>query len=357
MKKRLILVLLLLALMLGMAMSAEATVATKPITVDYTDIMIFVNGNTISLQPDEEPFIYNGRTFVPIRFVSEALNQTVEWIDWIKAVKITGAADASSLAEKDQEIAALKTQITSLQNRIDYLEDDYEDEDVDEELSDLEDELLDDYEYLEDVEIDDIRLNGDEDDVDVEIDVDLEEYADEWEDLDDSDIEDWLDDLVSDIQDELSDDTVVTGEIIDIDSDDVLVKFSKDGDNNLKVTFKDDDYRGGSSSSDDVDDVIDSLEDDSYDVGGIEFEVRIYYDDDDTVTATFTAVDDDAASEWDDLSTSSIKSDVTEICEEIAEAFDDDADIRLDTVIAKFYDEDNDLLKRFDYNVDDEELD
>jgi hypothetical protein len=360
MKKRIILVLLLLALMLGMAVSAEATVATKPITVDYADIMIFVNGNTISLQPDEEPFIYNGRTFVPIRFVSEALNQTVEWIDWIKAVKITGGADANALAEKDQEIAALKAQVTSLQNRIDYLEDDEEEVvDTDEELSDLEDELIDDYEYLENVEIDDIRLDGDEDDVDVEIDVDLDEYGDDWEDLDDGDIEDWLDDLVSDIQDEFSDDTVVTGDITDIDSDDVLVKFEKDGDDDLEVTFKDDDYRdsSGSSSSDDADDVIESLEDEDYDVGGIDFTMNItYYEDDDRVSANLRAVYNDAESDWDDLSDSEIESDVEDICQDIADAFEDDADISLELIKIYFYDRDDSLLDSFNYDVEDGEL-
>ncbi len=362
MKKRIILVLLLLSLALGTAVSAEATVATKPITVDYADIMIFVNGNTISLQPDEEPFIYNGRTFVPIRFVSEALNQTVEWIDWIKAVKITGAADASSLAEKDQEIAALKAQITSLQNRIDYLEDDYEEEEVDddedEELSDLEDELLDDYEYLENVEIDDIRLNGDEDDVDVEIDVDLDKYDDDWEDLDDRDIEDWLEDLVGDIQDEFSDDTVVDGKIIDIESDDVLVKFEKDGDDDLEVTFKDDDYRDGGSSSDDADDVIESLKDGDYDVGGIDFTMNITYnEDDDRVSANLRAVYNDAESDWDDLDDDEIESDVEDICEEIADAFEDDADISLKTIRIYFYDRDDNTLGSFSYDVDDGELD
>ncbi len=343
MKKRIITGLMLMALILVMAVSAEATVATKPINVDYQDIKIFVNGNVINLQPDEEPFIYNGRTFVPTRFVAEALNQNVEWLDWTKAVRITGA-DANTLAQKDTEIANLKAEIASLQSKITSLE-----EDAESDLSDLEDDLISDYDYLEDVGIDDISLDGDEDDVDVEINVDLNDYDNEWEDLSDSDIEDWLDDLVSDIQDELSDDTVVNGEIIDIDSDDVLVEFDKDGDSSLDVDFNDED-------SDDVDDVIDSLGDDSYYIGSIEFEVSIYYDDDDTVTATFTAVDDDAALDWDDLSYSRIESDVTDICQDIADVFEDDADISLATVRAYFNDEEDNRLDRYDYDVADEEL-
>ena len=40
-------------------------------------IYIYVNG--VKLKTDVEPFIYNGRVFVPVRFISEALNQKVEW--------------------------------------------------------------------------------------------------------------------------------------------------------------------------------------------------------------------------------------------------------------------------------------
>ncbi len=352
MKKKIIFVMLLLTLILVMAASAEATVASKPINVDYVDIKLFVNGNAITLQPDEEPFIFNGRTFVPIRFVSEALGQSVEWIDWIKAVKITGGSSAA-LAEKDKEIQDLKNQIASLKRQLD---DEEEDEDGD--LSDLEDQLRSDYDSLEDVDIDDISLSGDEDEVDVQIDVDLGEYDDEWEDLNDSDIEDFLDDLVSDIQDEFSEDTVVTGEINDIDSDETLVDFSKDGDDDLDIDYNDEDYRDSDEDEDeDADDAIDSLEEDTYYVGGIEFEVNITYNGDDSATAKFTALDDDAADDWDDLDDSDIEDDVTSICEDIVSAFEDDADISLDTVIAKFYDEENDGLKSFTYDVDDEELD
>jgi len=43
----------------------------------FRDIRIYVNG--VKLKTDVEPFIYNGRVFVPVRFISEALNQMVEW--------------------------------------------------------------------------------------------------------------------------------------------------------------------------------------------------------------------------------------------------------------------------------------
>jgi hypothetical protein len=110
-------------------------------------------------------------------------------------------------------------------------------------LSDLESTLVDDYDYLEDVRIDDITLDGDEDDVEVTIEVDLRDFDSEYNDLSDSDIENFIDDIVSYIQDEYSEDTVVTGVITDINSGDDLVDFTKDGTDDLQVNYSDSDYR------------------------------------------------------------------------------------------------------------------
>lgn len=364
MKRKIIALLLSLALVLVMFGVAEATTVTRQITADYQDIKLYVNGNAVSVQANEEPFIYNGRTFVPIRVVAEALNQNVEWVDLLKSVKISGqnnagTTDLNTLAQKDKEIQYLKLQlaqkdseIQSLKNTVASLQ---EDDDSDDVINDLEDDLISDYDSLDDVEIGDISLDGDEDDVYVDIEVDLDDYGDEWAVLDDSDIEDWLEDMVGSIQDELSDDTGVNGEIIDTDSNDVLVEFCKDGDDDLDVEFNDEDYR---EDSDDVENVVDSLEGYSYYVKNIEFTITdIDYDDDDSVTVTLDAADDDASSEWEDLDSSTINNDVMEICEDIAGTFADDADISLDAVALYFYDEDQDLLDNFDYDVDNGELD
>ncbi len=271
MKKRIFTIFLSLTFLLTMCTTAQAApIITKPINVSYQNIQIYVNGTTINIPASEQPFIFNGRTFVPIRMVAEALKFNVEWLNDIKAVKITSAAtDAAKdkeienlklqLAQKDQEIATLKNTIASLQKGS-------------ADIDDLEDDLISEFDYLEDVEIDDISLDGDEDSLEVYIYVDLYDYDDEWEDLTDKDIEDWLEDLTDYIQEELSEDTEIIGEIIDIDSDDVLVEFEKDGDKSLDVSFEDEDYREGSSASD-AEDAIDNLEGQSFDVGNIEFEL------------------------------------------------------------------------------------
>lgn len=361
MKKKII-VLLSLAIVLATAGIAQASMATKQLSAVYQNMKIYVNGKAVSVQPDEEPFIYNGRTFVPIRVVTEALNQKVEWIGATKSVNITGTvstpADANLLTQKDQEIQSLKLQLTqknteiqNLNNTIASLKKDNGD------LDDLESDLLSDYEELEDVKIDDISLDGDEDQVDVDVEVDLGDYDSEWENLTDTEIEDWIDDVAGDIQDALSDDTEVSGNITDTDSDDVLVKFSKDGDSSLDVTYKDEDYRDG-GSDEDANDVEDDLDGDIFDVDGLNFEITdiSYYNDDDSVTVKLRTGTNNASSEWNSISSSTKDSDVIDICKEIVNTFADDANITIETVDIRFFDEDGLALDSFDYDVDNKDL-
>lgn len=237
------------------------------------------------------------------------------------------------------------------------LEDEEDDDDLD--LADLEDELLDDYDAIEDVAVEDIKLDGDEDEVDVEVEVDLDEYEDEWADLSDNDIEDWLADLVGDIQDELDDDTEVDGEIIDVESDDVLVKFSKDGTESLSVTYKDDDYRDNGDGEDDVNDVEDALEGDEFVVGNIDFEITSinYYESDDEIAVELTAREPISYTYWNSLDSSDIEDDVEDACAEIAAAFQDDADADPATVFISLYDEDSEQLESYEYDVADGSLD
>ncbi|MDI6868249.1 MAG: protease inhibitor I42 family protein [Coprothermobacterota bacterium] len=74
--KRTAVIILLVAMIAGTAL-VEASTGNRQIEVAYRDISILVNGNQIS--SDAEPFIFDGRTFVPIRFISEALGKNVTW--------------------------------------------------------------------------------------------------------------------------------------------------------------------------------------------------------------------------------------------------------------------------------------
>lgn len=334
MKKRIIIGLLVAALVLTIAVAANATTGAKQIEATYRNIVIMANGSVVQAQPGMgEPFIVTseGRTYVPIRMAAEAMGLSVEWVDWLNAVQIKGSTSSAELEALKAENAALKDKIAKLEKGGD--------------LSDLEDDLNSDYDELGDVAIEDISLDGDEDNVDVEIEVDLDDYGDEWQDLSDSDIEDWIEDLVGDIQDELSDDTYVSGKIIDIDSDDTLVKFNKNGDSSLKVAFYDEDYRDGGSGSD-VDDVIDDLKGDSYRAGGVKFVISSisYNEDGESVTVKVTSNDSDSR----DVDSSDLEDAADEIYGDIESAFDDE-DIDVNSGTITFYDDEGRRLERFSY--------
>jgi hypothetical protein len=60
---------------------------TKSIQVTYRNISILVNGKIVP--SEQEPFIFEGRTFVPLRTIGEALNKKVEWDNVKSQIKIS----------------------------------------------------------------------------------------------------------------------------------------------------------------------------------------------------------------------------------------------------------------------------
>ncbi|WP_069648910.1 copper amine oxidase N-terminal domain-containing protein [Caloranaerobacter ferrireducens] len=63
----------------------------KNIKVYFNNISINVDGSKI--ETDVEPFIYNDRVYVPIRFVAEKLDKEVEWNNETKTVLIKSYKD------------------------------------------------------------------------------------------------------------------------------------------------------------------------------------------------------------------------------------------------------------------------
>jgi len=59
-------------------------------------VRVRLDGNAMSF-PDQQPVIVTGRTLVPVRFVSEALGATVEWVDSTRTVIIRQGANAIDL--------------------------------------------------------------------------------------------------------------------------------------------------------------------------------------------------------------------------------------------------------------------
>ena len=84
------------ALVFGSTLTLAAS-GTKNILAEYMGIKIVVNGKLLTTQ--QEPFISDGKTFVPLRVVAEALGQQVNWED--NTVIITGGNFPSALSLQD----------------------------------------------------------------------------------------------------------------------------------------------------------------------------------------------------------------------------------------------------------------
>ena len=219
-------------LMLTMAFSTTGFAAWmgKTIEAQYRNVTIFVN-NQYKQATDVngkviEPFIYEGTTYVPLRGISQMLGYQVSFNPQTYRIDITGSGDS----------AAAQYEILLLQARIKELEDelaDLEDSSID--LDDLEDQLIDDYDEIDGVDVEDIKLSGDEDDIEVEIYIDLTQTSDYnyWVDnVSDSEIEDFLQDIVDDILDEFPD-ADITGFIEDEYDDEIIVDFDIDSSGNV----------------------------------------------------------------------------------------------------------------------------
>ncbi|MEI6310185.1 MAG: protease inhibitor I42 family protein [bacterium] len=93
-KRNLITLILVPALILSLALGVYAATGSKQIEVTYRDISTQVNG--MPVVADQEPFIFEGRTFVPLRFVAQALGQNVTWDDSKSQVRVAKPLELNS---------------------------------------------------------------------------------------------------------------------------------------------------------------------------------------------------------------------------------------------------------------------
>jgi hypothetical protein len=99
MRSRLRLVaLLLVVLLLGIYGVAQAATITKTLKAVYRNIALVVDGKVA--QVDEEPFIVDGRVYVPLRHVAQILGAKVDWDDANSRVVITTAPKSDPAAEQ-----------------------------------------------------------------------------------------------------------------------------------------------------------------------------------------------------------------------------------------------------------------
>jgi len=110
----------ILAALLVIACVTYASTSTTKIDVHFQHLTYIFNGVEKSPPEEQKGFIYNGTTYVPLRFVAEALNQRVEWDQdrlTITVTPKTGAngirqeANDAKLQEAYRKIAELERQL------------------------------------------------------------------------------------------------------------------------------------------------------------------------------------------------------------------------------------------------------
>lgn len=100
--KRRVTVLLISMLIGGWLFSSVAF--ASGINVNFLPLKFFVNGEEISTLPGQQPFVFNGRTYVPLRFLAESLGCGVDWDRVTSSVYMTITPDdIPALPDPDEQ--------------------------------------------------------------------------------------------------------------------------------------------------------------------------------------------------------------------------------------------------------------
>jgi hypothetical protein len=83
-----------ICLMVFLVSMVSAVNIYKTITVQYHGIKININSKRV--YPELEPFTYEGRTFVPLRFMAENFGKDVLWDDKTKTIDINDKTASGS---------------------------------------------------------------------------------------------------------------------------------------------------------------------------------------------------------------------------------------------------------------------
>ena len=98
-----------------------AKIGLENIAVTYSNIKIFIDG--VEKAPSDEPFILNGRTYVPLRFISESLGKEVAWEESINTIYIGALPDNSNANNSKSKVTNFISEIKDYQSFNDFYTD------------------------------------------------------------------------------------------------------------------------------------------------------------------------------------------------------------------------------------------
>ncbi|OPX86666.1 MAG: hypothetical protein A4E53_02698 [Pelotomaculum sp. PtaB.Bin104] len=294
-RRRLFLIAAVLLILTTCAISAVNGATTLQTIKAYSGVKILYNDK--ELTGAKQPYLINDSTYVPLRLLIESFgDKSINWdpVNYrviINDLQGTTEADLrSQLAQKDAEIASLKSSNASLSARVVNLETQIaqlDDCNSDSNLSDIEDELDDAFkdagdEYFNDEGISvDVSLDGDEDELEYKANLDFDDadYNDDLTELAQTDLKTFLRDVKSEINDEIDgtefEGADITGKVVDDNNSSYYVRY-----NGTSYTFSWD----GSSLSDIEDTLNNYFEDAGYDYfddDGIVVDISLDGDEDD----------------------------------------------------------------------------
>lgn len=83
--------------------SIPSFAANKSIQAFYNNIKLSINNKDIKFADGEEPFIVNGRTFLPAKYVAEGLGATIKWNETTNTVEVTSNSNTTTNSLKTTE--------------------------------------------------------------------------------------------------------------------------------------------------------------------------------------------------------------------------------------------------------------
>lgn len=241
---------LILSLSLGAVAFAEDNF--KNLKAWFGSISIYRNNQYVQLS--DKPFIVDGRTYVPLRAISELFNKEVGWDGIDYRIDLDDKPD-ENLIYMTQQLVEAQVKAQELETKVAQLEAELEAEketSKKEDLKDLESYLNRRHSTYEDIKFN-IYLDGNKDNIEVNIYVNLRYYDYEWDRLYASNKRDYIRDIVDDILKDFKN-ASIEGSIMDSSTskNEVLASFRKKTSGSLVI---DTDYDLGSGWYGDLDDL------------------------------------------------------------------------------------------------------
>lgn len=330
------------AVIIGTSMvSVNAATLTKTLQATYNNIKVTFNGQPQT--PVKEPFMIDGSVYVGLRDAGQLTNNNVEWDGSTKTVHITSKNAPSTgtdqeLANKNLQIATLKSEVAELNKKVAQYEELLKEEEKKEEESTVSskgiqnvlDVLEDDYDTYSSISWEyDLEATKDNKELELTISFDGDDDGDDFNELSDSKLEKHLKNVCSVVQKEFKN-TPITGTVYDSDEKENVVTFTVSNSGKLKMkremtTFSlkqfENELKGDysnlpSTSTGEVD--TESIKITSFkvdeDSNFSEIIVKIY-----------TNFDDKLSSSWNNISSNdltNIEDMIENICEEAEDTFD-----------------------------------